>query len=125
MKQKELSDLEKQVMDIVWKKKECSIREALEILKKKRSVAYTTIATIFQRLESKGFVKKEESGMAHMYRPILSKEVYSKNIAQSFLKTFISSFGDAAIASFAESIETLPKEKREYFLTLLKSHEKH
>lgn len=125
MKQKELSELEKYIMDIVWEKKECSVRDALENMKKKRSIAYTTIATIFQRLENKGFVYKRESGLAYVYKPKFSKEKYSKTVAQSFLHTFINSFGDTAIASFAESVEELPKEKRDYFLKLLESHEKH
>jgi len=118
-KQKTISSLEQQVMDIIWELKECSVRDVLTKLKKNKSIAYTTVATLFNRLEAKGLIKKQEQGKAYIYKPILSKKSYSKNLAQSFLKTFVSSFGDTAIASFAESIEELPKEKREYFLKLL------
>ena len=118
--QRTISSLEQQAMDIIWDLKECSVRDALNKLKKHRAIAYTTVATIFNRLETKGLIKKQEQGKAYIYKPILSKKSYSKNLAQSFLKTFVSSFGDTAIASFAESIEELPKEKRAYFLKLLK-----
>ena len=119
IQKKTISTLEKQVMDIVWELKECSVRDVVARLIKKRDIAYTTVATIFNRLEAKGLVKKYEHGKAYVYKPILSKKSYSKNLVQSFLHNFVSSFGDTAIASFVESIEELPKEKREYFLKLL------
>ncbi len=119
VQQKTISSLEKQVMDIIWELKECSIRDVLIRLKKDRVIAYTTVATLFNRLEEKGLIKKHEQGKAYIYKPVLSKKSYSKNLVQSFLKTFVSSFGDTAIASFAESIEELPREKREYLIKLL------
>ena len=119
VRQKTISQLEQQVMDIIWEQKECSVRDVLNTLKKNRDIAYTTVATLFNRLEAKGLIKKHEQGKAYVYKPIVSKKLYSKNLVQSFIKTFVSSFGDTAIASFAESIEELPKEKRKYFLKLL------
>ena len=119
MKLKTISTLEQEVMDIIWELKECSVRDVLNKLNQNKSIAYTTVATLFNRLEAKGMIKKQEQGKAYVYKPVLSKKTYSKNIATSFLHNFVSSFGDAAIASFAESIEELPKEKREYFLKLL------
>ena len=123
MKSANLGELEKQIMDIVWSHKECSARQVVDELNKRRKVAYTTITTILQRLEHKGLITKRSEGIAYVYRPRLSKEVYSKRVARSFLKKFISSFGDTAIVSFADSIEMLPKEKRDYFLRLLKEYE--
>ena len=118
-KQKTISSLEQQAMDIIWQLQECSVRDILHTFNKDRKIAYTTVATLCNRLETKGLVKKVEQGKAYIYKPIVSKKMYSKNIAKYFLHNFVSSFGDAAIASFAESIEELPKEKREYFLKLL------
>lgn len=124
MKTTQLGELEKQVMDILWEHKNCSARDVLTRLQEERKLAYTTVATILQRLYEKGIVKRTEDKSGHIYSPRLSKESYSKNIAQSFLKKFIDSFGDTAIASFAESIDTLPEEKRKYFLEILEEHDK-
>lgn len=122
MKQKQLSNLEQEVMDIVWQNKECSVRDVLVSLRK--NYAYTTIATIFQRLHKKGLVDKKKDKEGYAYSPRLTKEFYSKNLASSFLTKFISSFGDVAIASFADSIDNLPKKKRNYFIKILKEHKK-
>ena len=111
-------------MDIVWEKKSCSAREILMILKKERKIAYTTVATILQRLHDKGFLTRKENKSGYVYSPKLSKERYSKNVAQSFLRNFIISFGDTAIASFAESVDKLPQKKKKYFLKILEEHDK-
>lgn len=119
-----LGELEQQIMDIVWEQKQCSTRDVIKMLEKDRKLAYTTVATILQRLHDKGLLSRKKSFAGHIYSPKISKEKYTKNVAASFLKKFINSFGDSAIASFAESIETLPSEKREYFLKLLEENDK-
>lgn len=109
-------------MNIVWECGDCSVRDVLGNLKRKKQLAYTTVATVLQRLYEKGLVARTDKDFIIRYSPKLSKEDYSKKMAKSFIAKFFSSFGDAAIASFAESIETLPKEKKDYFLKLLEKH---
>lgn len=124
MKAASLGELEKEVMDILWEHKHCSARNVLTKLEGNRKLAYTTVATILQRLHDKRLVKRTDDKLGYIYSPKLSKESYSRNIAQTFLKKFINSFGDTAIASFAESIDKLPEEKRKYFLEILENHDK-
>lgn len=124
MKKTSLGELEQQVMDIVWESKNCSARDVLTKLEKDKKLAYTTVATILQRLYNKGLLARKESTAGHIYSPRVSKEKYTKNVAQSFLKKFIDSFGDIAIASFAESIDKLPEKKRKYFLEILEEYDK-
>ncbi len=119
-----LGELEQQVMDIVWQSKNCSAREVLTVLEKDKKLAYTTVATILLRLYNKGFLTRKESASGHVYSPKVSKERYTTNVAQSFLKNFINSFGDTAIASFATSIDKLPDKKRKYFLDMLEEYDK-
>ena len=124
MKTKSLGELEQQIMDILWEHRQCSARDVLTILEKEKKLAYTTVATILKRLYEKGLLIRKEKRIGYIYSPKLSKERYSKNIARVFLNKFINSFGDTAIASFADSIDKLPTKKREYFLKLLEEHEK-
>lgn len=124
MKQKPISELEQVIMNIIWTKKSSSIRGVVEILQKDKRVAYTTVATILQRLFNKGMVTRKESKSGYIYYPKLTREKYSQNIARVFLNKFVASFGDTAIASFAESIEKLPEKKRTYFLKLMEKYEK-
>jgi predicted transcriptional regulator len=124
MKNTNLGELEKAVMEIVWKVKKCTVRDVLSKLEKDRKIAYTTVATILHRLDEKGLVDKKTAGSGFIYSPKVSKEAYTKQIANSFLNKFIGSYGDDAIASFAESVDSLPEKKRKYFLDLLNDYAK-
>lgn len=117
--QKSLSPLDQEIMNIVWNSDTCSVREVLEQIRKEKELAYTTVATILTRLYDKGLLKRSEKNSVVYYSPKISREKFSKIVAGSFFTNFFQSFGDTAIASFAESIEELPKEKKEYFLKLL------
>lgn len=123
MTQKKLSPLEQEIMLIVWELKSCHAREVL--MKFKKPLAYTTIATLLQRLHQKGMVNRKYDGSVFVYSPKSSSEDYSKKVAKSFLHNFFDSFGETAVVSFAESVESLPKQKREDLLKLLNIyHEK-
>lgn len=113
-----MSKLEQEVMAIIWKCKSCSVRDIMAKLRHTK-LAYTTVATILYRLYKKGIVVRKGQGLSFVYMPKVTKETYAKKLAQIFVKNFYSAFSDAAIVSFAESIETLPKEKKSYFLKLL------
>lgn len=119
--QKGLSPLDQKIMDIVWNRQTCSVREALGQMKDKE-LAYTTVATVLARLHDKGLLKRVEKNSVVYYSAKISREEFGKKVAGSFFTSFFQSFGDTAIASFAESIEELPKEKKDYFLKLLEKH---
>lgn len=116
---KSISPLEREVMNVVWDLKECSIRDVMGKLNQEKKLAYTTVATLLQRLFEKGLVNRISHGTVLSYTPKVSKEMYGKKMAKSFIQTLMSSFGETAIVSFAESIEKLPKDKKDYLLQLL------
>ncbi|OGK13180.1 hypothetical protein A3C98_00630 [Candidatus Roizmanbacteria bacterium RIFCSPHIGHO2_02_FULL_37_15] len=120
MKTRSLGELEQQVMNIVWRSRGCSTREIVDEIRKKRSIAYTTIATILQRLYGKELVDRKIHQQGYWYFPRISKESYIKNLATSFLRKITYSYGDVAITSFAESLDHLPRKKKKYLLQLLK-----
>ncbi len=121
MNSTQMSNLEQEVMAIVWDLKEVKVRDVMEKVQSRKDLAYTTIATIFTRLEHKGLLTRSTQGSSYLYKPKISKEVYSKSIAKSFIAKFTSSFGSMAISAFAESIHELPESKRKYFLELLEA----
>ena len=118
---KQISELEALIMNTVWELKQCSIRDVSNKFKPKKKLAYTTVATVLQRLYEKGLVKKEEEGSVLLYSPKISKKTYGERIASIFTNNFFNTFGDVAVASFAESIEKLPKSRKKYLLKLISS----
>lgn len=121
-KQAEISELEQEVMEVVWRIKTCSAREVQEHLAT-RELAYTTVATVLQRLLEKGLVQRTKNSGMLVYRPVITKENYLGKTVGGFFHKILATYGESAIASFAESIESLPKAKRSHLLQLLKNYD--
>lgn len=119
---KVLGELESEVMEIVWHSPSpISVRDVTENLQHKRQIAYTTVMTIMGRLVEKGLLKRSISGKAYTYQPVYTKEKFLTRITRQIIKTFISSFGEVAVAHFAQEIEKIPASKRRKLLKILKS----
>ncbi len=56
-------------MKVVWRLKDVSVREVYETLRERRPVAYTTVMTMMNTLEGKGYLKRAIDGRAFRYRP--------------------------------------------------------
>jgi predicted transcriptional regulator len=64
-----LTDVELEIMHVVWELGEATVRQVHEVLAARRTVAYTTVMTMLGLLAKKGHLKREESGKAFVYRP--------------------------------------------------------
>ena len=102
-----LSNLEQETMEIVWRLGECTVNDVLHARTTKKTLAYTTIATIIDRLYTKKFLSREQRGKQYVYVPQVSKEEFGTFVARKFMQHFMKNFGDIPIASFAESIEKI------------------
>jgi len=122
MIQKRLSPLEQEVMIVVWELKSCHARDIVSKFEKTKPLAYTTVATLLDRLYKKGMVNRKNEGSVFVFSPKSTSEEYSKKIAKFFLNNFFDSFGESAMVSFAESVESLPRKKREDLLRLLRTY---
>jgi len=67
----DLPPLELECMKALWAQGEASVREIREqLLAEGRSLAYTTVETIMDRLARKGAVARRKVGRAHRYTPV-------------------------------------------------------
>ena len=60
------------VMTVLWDLESGTVAEVRAKLKDQ--LAYTTVLTVLRTLEQKGYVKHEEDGRAHRYRPAVKRE---------------------------------------------------
>jgi predicted transcriptional regulator len=74
-KQRNVSESELSVLQVLWRRKTGVVRDIVEDLEAEGVTwAYTTVQTLLNRLESKGYVKRDMSGAAHTYRPAVTRE---------------------------------------------------
>ncbi|NUP07709.1 MAG: BlaI/MecI/CopY family transcriptional regulator [Polyangiaceae bacterium] len=70
-----LGELETSVLEILWDASEAlSVREVGSALRRRPALAYTTVMTVLDRLHDKGFVARDKSGRAFLYRPRIGRE---------------------------------------------------
>ncbi len=74
-----LTEVELEIMNILWKIKEGSVRDVLSKLSPERNLAYTSASTMLRILEQKKIVESIKDGKSHIYSPLLQKEDYEEN----------------------------------------------
>ena len=67
------SDLELQVLSVLWKQGPSTVRDLLAVMPDGKERAYTTILSVMQVMEKKGFVRHTASGRTHVYRAIATR----------------------------------------------------
>ena len=82
----ELGEAELQVLRALWDGGPATVREVLNHLHTQgRRVAYTTVLTFLTRLEQKGFVKSDKSGLAYVYRAAVTRNQVTRSRLQTML----------------------------------------
>ena len=70
-----LSETELEVLKALWDCGSGTVREINELLSQRgRRWAYTTVLSLLARLESKGYVASDKSGLAHVFRPLVTRD---------------------------------------------------
>ncbi len=93
---KELTKAEEHVMQHLWSLQKAYLKDIVEQYPEPKP-AYTTVSTVVNVLVKKGFIDFETHGKAREYRPMISKDSYSK---QSF-NGLLSNFFDNSTKQFA------------------------
>ena len=89
MPQPKLSRLEFKIMETLWTKGECSIREIQESFPAKRRPAYTTIQTTVYRMETKGVVRRARKvGNFHVFAASISRDAAQRRLIDELLAFF-------------------------------------
>jgi BlaI family transcriptional regulator, penicillinase repressor len=84
-----LSKMELQIMEVLWKQGQASIREVQEAFPEKKRPAYTTIQTMVYRLEAKKAVRRvKKVGNFHIFEAAVSRELAQRKLIDEFLALF-------------------------------------
>jgi predicted transcriptional regulator len=107
-----LGPLEKEVMEVVWKKNAVSVKQVVAELTKTHSLAYTTVLTILSRLWKKGLLNREKNGKSFVYTPKRDKQQTVSSLIRSTLQVLVERYGDEAITAFIDEVNVIEKEKK-------------
>jgi BlaI family penicillinase repressor len=88
-----LTELELEIMKVVWERETSTVRDVYEILRDRRQIAYTTVMTMMRILEKKGHLKVSRADRAHVYRPARPRQRVVAEMVREFVDRV---FGGAA-----------------------------
>jgi len=83
-----LTDSERKLLEVLWKRKEASVREVTDELSQKTPIAYTTVLTLLSLMNKKGLVSHRQEGRAFIYSAAISRSEALAKAVEHLLKQF-------------------------------------
>ena len=90
-----LTPQELAIMKVVWRLETPTVRAVYEALRKTRPIAYTTVMTMMNVLEDKGYLEKKSNGRAHIYTPTKPRH----QVVGAIVRDFVDRVFDGASSS--------------------------
>ena len=85
MKKIRPSDLEMQVLSVLWQRGPSTARGVLEAMPDGKQRAYTSILSVMQVMEKKGLLTHTSQGNTHVYSPAVTR----KQVLKPFLRKVV------------------------------------
>ncbi len=73
MRKTKPSDLEMQILSVLWDRGASTAREVLDAMPDGKKRAYTSILSVMQVMEKKGLLTHTNRGTAYVYKPAVNK----------------------------------------------------
>jgi BlaI family transcriptional regulator, penicillinase repressor len=80
-----LTPQELEIMKLVWERPPSTVRDVYEALRERRKVAYTTVMTMMNILEQKGYLKKRRRERAFIYRAARPRQQVLRAMVREFV----------------------------------------
>ena len=80
-----LTGQELEIMKVIWPSGQATVREVYEELKTRRTIAYTSVQTMMNILETKGHLKKEPGDKAQTYVPVRPQQTVVRSMVREFV----------------------------------------
>jgi BlaI family transcriptional regulator, penicillinase repressor len=97
---KRLTKAEEEIMLILWKLGESTIREVISELNEPQT-PYTTVSTVVRVLEKKEFVGHKAVGTTYLYYPLVPKKEYLKGYLSGIVSNYFDGSPTRLAAFFA------------------------
>jgi len=84
-KQIKPTDSELEILNILWAKGPCTVREIHEVLEQNKEAGYTTSLKLLQIMHEKGLVSRDTSSKTHIYTAAIAQEKIQGQLVQRFI----------------------------------------
>lgn len=119
----QLTPVEHELMEILWKLGQGSVRDVIACLPSNRHLAYTSVSTILRILQQKKIITAKKLGKQHIYLPILTKDNYTNHSVKTMVQDIFSG-SPASLLAFLVNQQDLSIEEINSIQQLLDSKKK-
>ena len=107
-----LTGQELEIMKVVWKLGPATVRQVYEDLLKHRRIAYTTVMTMMNILETKGHLKKRQGDRAFVYTSARPEKQVIRGMVREFVDRVFNGAAEPLLLHLVED-DQLTKEDLE------------
>jgi len=79
------TESELEILQILWKKGNCTVREVHEILEKNKDAGYTTTLKLMQIMAEKGLVARDTSSKTHIYSALINQHKTQQHLVNKMI----------------------------------------
>jgi BlaI family transcriptional regulator, penicillinase repressor len=97
-----LTAQELEIMKVVWTLERATVRQVYETLLEQRRIAYTTVMTMMNILEQKGYLTKRQADRAFVYQPAQPQKQVIRRMVRDFLDRVFNGSAEPLVAHLVE-----------------------
>jgi predicted transcriptional regulator len=108
------------IMKIVWRLRSVTVRDVYEALRDQRRIAYTTVMTTMNILETKGYLRKDTRGRAYRYRATHPERAVVAAMVREFVNRVFDGASRPLLLHLVRT-ERLTKQERQELLRVIEA----
>jgi BlaI family transcriptional regulator, penicillinase repressor len=97
-----LTEQELEIMKVIWKLETATVRQVYETLLEHRRIAYTTVMTMMNIMEQKGYLKKEQGERAFVYQPTQPQKQVLRSMVREFVNRVFNGSAEPLLVHLVE-----------------------
>jgi len=100
-------------MKVVWKLDKPTVRQVYESMREHRQIAYTTVMTMLNILETKGYLKKRQGEKAFVYSPSQPEKQVIRSMVREFVDRVFNGAAEPLLLHLVEDEQLTSKDLEE------------
>ena len=97
------TESELEILQVIWKNGQCTVREVHEELAKNKDAGYTTTLKLMQIMSEKGLVERDTTAKTHLYKTLITRQQAQNTALDKILDTvFKGSTADLVTLALAQ-----------------------
>lgn len=81
------TESELEILQVIWKKGQCTVRDVHEELSKNKDAGYTTTLKLMQIMHDKGMVERDTTAKTHLYKALITREQAQQTAIDKIIST--------------------------------------